>query len=292
MAPCTPGKDGLRALWQRREIAYRADMDAAALPIDAVLTELLTALEQAPCAILAAPPGAGKTTRVPLAMLDAPWRDGRKIVMLEPRRIAARAAAERLADGLGERPGARVGYRIRGESVAGRAIEVVTEGVLTRMLHADPSLDGIAAVLFDEAHERSIHGDLGLALALEAQEALRPDLRLVVMSATLDVAAFAAVMRDPPVIESQGRAYPVETRWRDRPWRRPGQGRRGLEQAAADLVARALAETGPDGDLLACRPGALPYAGTHTAVGEAVGRAVWDAVRAGAADWIATGGAA
>ena len=190
------------------------------LPVDAVLPRLLAALAAGPAAVLSAPPGAGKTTRVPLALLGAPWLAGR-LLMLEPRRIAARAAAERLAAGLGEPVGRSVGYRIRGESRPGARIEVVTEGILTRMLQSDPDLPGVGAILFDEVHERSIHSDLGLALALEVQEALRPELRLVAMSATLDVAGFARLMRDAPVIESAGRLHPVETRWLERPWRRP-----------------------------------------------------------------------
>jgi ATP-dependent helicase HrpB len=197
------------------------------LPIDAVLPRLLDALAAGPAAVLSAPPGAGKTTRVPLALLRAPWLTGR-LLMLEPRRIAARAAAERLAAGLGEPVGRSVGYRIRGESRRGSRIEVVTEGVLTRMLQSAPDLPGVGCILFDEVHERSIHSDLGLALALEVQEALRPELRLVAMSATLDVAEFARLLGNAPVIESEGRLHPVETRWLDRPWRRPGEGRRGF----------------------------------------------------------------
>ncbi len=175
------------------------------LPIDAVLPRLLAALAARPSAVLSAPPGAGKTTRVPLALLDAPWLAGR-VLVLEPRRMAARAAAERLAAGLAEPVGRSVGYRIRGEARAGARIEVVTEGILTRMLQSAPDLPGVGAILFDEVHERSIHGDLGLALTLEVQEALRPELRLLAMSATLDVEGFARLMHDAPVIESAGRA--------------------------------------------------------------------------------------
>ena len=148
-----------------------------ALPVDAVLPQLLDALAAGPAAVLSAPPGAGKTTRVPLALLGAPWLTGR-VLMLEPRRIAARAAAERLAASLGEPTGRSVGYRIRGESRPGSRIEVVTEGILTRMLQSAPDLPGVGAILFDEVHERSIHSDLGLALALEVQGALRPELRI------------------------------------------------------------------------------------------------------------------
>ncbi|MTH62735.1 ATP-dependent helicase HrpB [Paracoccus shanxieyensis] len=206
------------------------------LPIDSVLPELTAALAAHGRAVLMAPPGAGKTTRVPLALL--PVVSGR-IVMLEPRRLAARAAAERMAETLGEPLGQTVGYRIRGEAVAGRRIEVVTEGILTRMLQSDPGLDGIGCVIFDEFHERSLNADLGLALAYEARAALRPDLMLVVMSATLDAAPVAALLDDAPVITSQGRAFPVETRWMDRPL--PASAR--LIPEAARLVAQAFADT-------------------------------------------------
>ena len=224
------------------------------LPIDEVLPALLAALGEGSTAALAAPPGAGKTTRVPLALMQADWARAGRIVMLEPRRIAARAAAERMAELLGEEPGATVGYRIRGEtrvSVATR-IEVVTEGVLTRMLQADPELPGISALVFDEVHERSLHTDLGLALAREAQAALRPGLRLLAMSATLETEKVARALGGAPVIESAGRLHPVETRWLERPWSRPGGPR--FEEAAAVLAARALAET--TGDLLVFLPGA------------------------------------
>lgn len=224
------------------------------LPVDDILPELLAALADRPAAVLSAPPGAGKTSRVPLAMLDAPWLEGR-ILMLEPRRVAARAAAERLAASLGEAVGKRIGYRIRGEARAGTTIEVVTEGILTRMLQSDPELPGIGAIIFDEVHERSIHTDLGLALALEVQEVLRPDLRLLAMSATLDVAGFARLLGGAAIIESAGRAYPVETRWLGRSWRRPGEGRRFFIDAAAQLVRQAWEEK-PEGDVLVFLPGA------------------------------------
>lgn len=183
------------------------------LPIDEVIPALLSALESEPRAVLVAPPGAGKTTRVPLALRDAPWcRDG-KIFMLEPRRLAARTAARRMAATLGERVGETVGYRVRLDTKvsAKTRIEVVTEGVFTRQILADPELTGVAAVLFDEFHERSLDGDLGLALALDAS-LLREDLRILVMSATLDGAKVASLLGDAPVIESHGRAFPVETR--------------------------------------------------------------------------------
>ena len=165
-------------------------------------------------AVLVAPPGAGKTTRVPLALLDEPWA-GRALILLEPRRLAARAAAARMAATLGEKVGETIGLRVRLQSLvsARTRIEVVTEGVFARMILDDPALEGVAAVLFDEFHERSLDADLGLALALDAQGALREDLRLLVMSATLDGARVAHLLADAPLIESEGRAFPVETRY-------------------------------------------------------------------------------
>jgi ATP-dependent helicase HrpB len=222
---------------------------APALPIEASLPRLVAALRHAGRAVLEAPPGAGKTTRVPLALLEAGLVPGR-ILMLEPRRVAARAAAERLAATLGEAPGGRVGYRIRGESRPGSAIEVVTEGVLTRMLQSDPALEGIGAVIFDEIHERALQADLGLALALEVRSALRPDLIILAMSATLDAAPLAVLMGGAPIITAEGRAFPVETVHLDRSLG-PGA---ALEPAAADLILRALGET--EGGLLAFLPGA------------------------------------
>jgi ATP-dependent helicase HrpB len=186
------------------------------LPIDDALPTLQAALAAGPFAVLVAPPGAGKTTRVPLALLDAPWRGDGRIIVLEPRRLAARAAARRMAQTLGEEVGQTVGYRVRLDAkVSARTrIEVVTEGVFTRMILGDPELSGIAAVLFDEFHERSLDGDLGLALAKDAT-ALRDDLRLLVMSATIDGARIASLLDDAPVIESHGRAFAVETRHLD-----------------------------------------------------------------------------
>ena len=162
-------------------------------------------------AVLVAPPGAGKTTRVPLALLDAPWLNNKKIIVLEPRRIAARASAERMAHTLGERVGETVGYRVRFGSKVSRAtrIEVVTEGIFSRQILDDPELSGVAAVLFDEFHERSLDADLGLALARDAQTGLREDLRILVMSATLDGARVAKLLGDAPVIASEGRAFAV-----------------------------------------------------------------------------------
>ncbi len=220
------------------------------LPIDDALPALIPALRDHGRAVLQAPPGAGKTTRVPLAMLKADLCKGR-ILMLEPRRLAARAAAERMAQTLGEKVGATVGYRIRGEAKVSKAtrIEVVTEGILTRMIQSDPSLEGIGAVIFDEFHERSLNADLGLALTWEVRGALREDLLLLVMSATLDAEPVAALLDDAPVITSQGRSYPVETRWLDRPL---PKGKR-LPDAAATLIKQAVAET--TGGVLVFLPG-------------------------------------
>jgi ATP-dependent helicase HrpB len=226
-------------------------MDASlTLPIDAALPDLLAAFDAAPNAVLQAPPGAGKTTRVPLALLNRQWATGR-IMVLEPRRLAARGAAERMAATLGQNVGDTVGFRIRGETrtSATTRIEVVTEGVLTRMLQADPSLDGVSAVIFDEVHERNLNADLGLALCLEAQSALRPDLRLLAMSATLDAEPFARLMGGAAVITAEGTAHPVETKWADAPL-----GDRRIEDAMAETILRALTEH--PGDLLAFLPGA------------------------------------
>ena len=220
------------------------------LPIDEVLPALRQALADGTRAVLQAPPGAGKTTRVPLALLGESWvRDG-KIIMLEPRRLAARAAARYMAGALGESVGETVGYRVRGDSRVGSdtRIEVVTEGVLTRIIQDDPSLDGIAALLFDEFHERSLVADLGLALALQTAELLRPDLRILVMSATLDGAAIAALLGGAPIVTSVGRAFPVETIYIPR---RDGV---RVEGAVASAIERAL--TAHEGDVLAFLPGA------------------------------------
>jgi ATP-dependent helicase HrpB len=223
-----------------------------ALPIDSLLPAIAQALAAHTALVLEAPPGAGKTTRVPLALLDAPWLAGQTIVMLEPRRLAARAAAARMAQTLGEKPGEQVGYRVRLDSkVSARTrIEVITEGILARRLQDDPGLDGVGLVIFDEFHERSLDADLGLALCLEAQKALRPELRLMAMSATLDGTAVAKLL-DAPVLRSEGRAFPVETRYLDAPPTTNGPNR--FPMAMAQAVNKALAET--DGDLLAFLPG-------------------------------------
>lgn len=224
--------------------------DSAPLPIEAALPALRAALAERNAAVLVAPPGAGKTTRVPLALLREAWLgDRKKIILLEPRRLAARGAAERMAGTLGERVGDTVGLRVRlGSKVSARTrIEVVTEGVFTRMILDDPELAGIGAVLFDEFHERSLDADLGLGLALDAQGGLREDLRILVMSATLDGARVAGLLGDAPVIASEGRAFPVETRHLDR---NPNE---RIEDAMAGAILRAL--RADPGSLLAFLPG-------------------------------------
>ncbi len=225
------------------------------LPVEAVLPELLTAMRGHGMAVLQAPPGAGKTTRVPLFLLENGLYNGR-IVMLEPRRVAARAAAERLAQQLGEKVGETVGYRIKGESRVGpkTRIEVVTEGILTRILQRDPELSGIDCVIFDEFHERSLNADLGLALCLEARLVLRNDLNLLVMSATLDAGPVAELMGGAPMVTSTGRSFPVETHWLDRPWAQPNRRGPWFEDVAANLVTQAVTET--DGGVLVFLPGA------------------------------------
>lgn len=234
------------------------------LPIDAVLDDLSRTLEAHNAAVLVAPPGAGKTTRVPLALLDAPWARAKKIIVLEPRRIAARASADRMAKSLGERAGETVGYRVRFGSKISRAtrIEVVTEGIFTRQILEDPELSGVAAVLFDEFHERSLDADMGLALARDVQLGLREDLRILVMSATLDGARVAKLLGDAPVVESEGRAFPVETRYLGRKADAP------IERQMADAIAWAL--RADSGSVLAFLPGAAEIRRTQNFLGERV----------------------
>src|SRR5690606_13897199 len=222
---------------------------SAMLPIHAVLEPLKAALAAANAVVLAAPPGAGKTTVVPLALLDQPWLAAGKVLVLEPRRLAARAAADRMAGTLGERAGETVGYRTRLQSRVGPGtrIEVITEGVFTRMILDDPALEGVGAVLFDEFHERSLEADLGLALARETQQLLRDDLRLLVMSATLDIAGVSRLLDDAPVIEAEGRMFPVETGYLSRT---PAE---RFEEAMARAVLQALGEE--TGSVLAFLPG-------------------------------------
>ena len=220
-----------------------------ALPIHDVLPDLLAALRTGSNAVLVAPPGAGKTTAVAPALLDQPWCSG-QILLLSPRRLAARAAAERIAEILGEQPGGTVGYATRMDSKqsARTRLLVLTEGIFVRRIQDDPELTGISAVLFDEVHERSLDSDFGLALALDAQEALRPDLRIVPMSATLDGARFAALLGDAPVIESEGRIQPLDLRHIGR------NAEKRIEDEMAAAIRRAISEEG-DGDLLAFLPG-------------------------------------
>jgi ATP-dependent helicase HrpB len=222
---------------------------APPLPIDAVLDELRGALAARTCAVLVAPPGAGKTTRVPLALMEESWLQGRRILVLEPRRIAARAAAERMAHSQSEMVGERIGLRARMVSKSGprTRIEVVTEGVFTRMILDDPELSGIGAVLFDEFHERSLDAELGLALALDCQLGLRDDLRILAMSATLEATRVAQLLGDAPVIASEGRAFPVETRYLGR------DASARIEDQMADAVMRAL--RADLGSILAFLPG-------------------------------------
>jgi ATP-dependent helicase HrpB len=234
------------------------------LPIDTVLDELARTLAGNNAAVVVAPPGAGKTTRVPLALLGEPWAKNRKIIVLEPRRIAARASAERMAHNIGERVGETVGYRVRFGSKVSRAtrIEVVTEGIFSRQILDVPELPDVAAVLFDEFHERSLDADLGLALARDAQAGLREDLRILVMSATLDGARVAKLLGDAPVIASEGRAFPVETRYLGRKADAP------LERQMADAIAMAL--RADPGSVLAFLPGAAEIRRTQNFLSERV----------------------
>jgi ATP-dependent helicase HrpB len=225
------------------------------LPIDSALPELLTALATHANVVLQAPPGAGKSTRVPLALLEADWLGSQKIVMLEPRRLAARAVAMRMAQTLGEQVGRTVGYRTRLETRVSRdtRIEVVTEGILTRWMQNDAALEGVALVIFDEFHERSLNADLGLALCLDVQSALRDDLKLLVMSATLDGAAVSTLLGDAPIVTSEGRSFPVDIRYAQGGARPRNGVEPRLEQRVASVIARAIAEE--PGDVLAFLPG-------------------------------------
>jgi ATP-dependent helicase HrpB len=233
---------------------------SSGLPIEAGLPALCQALAAHGSAVLEAPPGAGKSTVAPLTLLDEPWARGRRLIMLEPRRLATRAIAQRLAQSLGETVGQTVGYRMRLDTRVSRAtrLEVVTEGVLTRMLHEDPALEGVAGLLFDEFHERSLQADLGLALALDARAQLGSGLRILVMSATLDGAAVARLLGDAPVVSVPGRVHPVETRFAGRglPALPAAHARGGdpPERLVARLALRALREE--QGDVLVFLPGA------------------------------------
>ena len=221
----------------------------ASLPVDEALPRLKAVLAEQPAAVLVAPPGAGKTTRVPLALLDASWLGGRKIIMQEPRRLAARAAARRMAATLGEAVGETVGYRVRLDSKVGPGtrIEVVTDGLFLRLLQDDPSLEGVGCVIFDELHERGLETDLSFALVRESQQALREDLRVIAMSATLDPGPVSERLGGAPVVESAGRMFPVETRYLDR----EASGR--FEDTVASAVRNALAQE--SGSALVFLPG-------------------------------------
>jgi len=235
---------------------------SSGLPIDAALPQLRRALAEHTSAVLTAPPGAGKSTVVPLALLEQSWAAGKRILMLEPRRLAARAVAVRMAQTLGEGVGRTVGYRMRLDTKVSREtrIEVVTEGVLTRMLQTDPALEGVAVVVFDEYHERSLQADLGLALVLDARESVAPDLKVLVMSATLEGAAVSRLLGDAPVVTAHGRSFPVQTRYAGKglpPLPEAGAGR-GMQESpealTARIIRRALEEE--PGDLLVFLPGA------------------------------------
>src|ERR1700720_3899834 len=234
------------------------------LPIDAALPELTAALGAHNTLVLAAPPGAGKTTRVPLVLAAQAWALEKKIIVLEPRRIAARAAAARMAATLRENVGATVGYRVRfGSRVSSKTrIEVVTEGIFTRRVLDQPGLDDVAAVLFDEFHERSLDGDLGLALARDVQQGLREDLKLLVMSATLDGARVGKLLGDAPLIESVRRPFPGETLYLGR------DPRRGIEREVTQAVLRAIRSE--PGSVLVFLPGTAEIHRTQTLLRERI----------------------
>jgi len=244
------------------------------LPIIGAIPELRNALAAGTSAVLQAPPGAGKTTVVPLALLDEPWLAGQKIILLEPRRLAARAAAQRMAAILDEDVGETIGYRIRLETRVGpqTRIEVVTEGVLTRILQNDPTLEGIGLLVFDEIHERNLHADLGLALALHSRELVRPELRILAMSATLEGEPLSRLLDDAPIITSEGRTYPIETVYLSP--QEAGQNQvlgaptshRAIVTRTTRGILRALVET--DGDILAFLPGIGEIRGTEAALDE------------------------
>ena len=237
------------------------------LPVDEALGPLCAALRDAGAAVLQAPPGAGKSTVVPLALLGEDWAAGRRVLMLEPRRLAARAVAQRMAQTLGEPVGRTVGYRMRLDTRVSRdtRIEVITEGILTRLLQSDPALEGVAVVIFDEFHERSLQADLGLALTLDARAQLSPGLRILVMSATLDGAVVAGLLGDAPLISAPGRTYPVVTHFHGSgtpPLPGPaGRVTDSAERRVTQMIALALSQE--HGDILAFLPGAAEIRRVH-----------------------------
>jgi HrpA-like RNA helicase len=237
------------------------------LPIEDVIPQIVAELRERTRLVISAPPGAGKTTRVPLTLLDEDWRGDRRLILVEPRRIAARAAAERMAATLGEKVGQTIGIRSRLDVRVSNAtrIEVVTEGVFSRMVLSDPGLDGIAAVLFDEFHERSLDADEGLAFAMDAQAVIREDLRIVLMSATLP-GNLTRDFFDGPVVESLGRAWPVETRYLGY------EPRERLEDQVAAAIRKALREE--DGSVLAFLPGVAEIQRTVDRIGPVDGLAM------------------
>ncbi|EPY04340.1 ATP-dependent helicase HrpB [Paenibacillus alvei TS-15] len=239
------------------------------LPIDDVLPELKSALSSHTGAVLVAEPGAGKTTRVPLALLEEPWLQGLRILMLEPRRIAARSAARYMARALGEQAGETVGYRVRLDTCISEKtrIEVITEGILTRMLQEDPSLEGVGLVIFDEFHERHLHADVGLALTAESQSVLREDLRILVMSATLEAESVAAMLGGTPIVVSKGRSYPVETIYAERREDTP------LEPRIVRTIMQALHRH--EGDIMVFLPGAGEIRRVQTALEQELTKNGW-----------------
>lgn len=243
-----------KTLKNNRESVFFSQSD---LPVTHVLPRLTAALNDPGRAVLQAPPGSGKTTRVPLALLTAPWLAGKKILMLEPRRLAARTCARFMATQCREKVGQTVGYRVRMETrvSAGTRIEVVTEAILTRMIQSDPALEGVGLVIFDEFHERHIHSDLGLALCLETAEVLRPDLRILVMSATMDTTALGLLLDPVKIITSEGRQWPVETAYLPPPAGRPGPGPFGAVLTGC-VTAVLTALDRHAGDILVFLPGA------------------------------------